>query len=318
LHRSGRWRVVIPAKWSGTGRQRDRYFANREEAERFIADTLREREQYGAQAVTPEERQWVAVLRSELGDLDTLRDVLAHWRRTGRVVQPTAVKGAVERFLAFRKTDKLNPGTASDIEWRLNAFSPPETPGGSKRVYSPEEFNKLLNTAYFWEKRNEQYACLYIALAGLAFMRSQELVRRFEGEPVLEWTDIRWDRREIVVREGVAKSARQKGENTRVCPIHDRLSEWLERLRPDKLEGQVVDLSVRAFRRRLREVHRVAEVPFIDNGLRKSAISYWLAGNKYGIGQVSEWAGNSEASARAHYLKVLTSADHDAWFSAAG
>lgn len=82
--------------------------------------------------------------------------------------------------------------------------------------------------------------------------------------------------------------------------------------------GRIVDCSLTAFRRRLHKVFTDAGVDFIENGLRKSAISYWLARNgEEGVGAVARYAGNSEASCRKHYLRILTKAEGEAWFSAA-
>jgi hypothetical protein len=44
--------VTVPARWSPTGKQRDKYFASKPDAEQFIAQTLKEHEEHGRQAVT--------------------------------------------------------------------------------------------------------------------------------------------------------------------------------------------------------------------------------------------------------------------------
>jgi integrase len=371
--KDGRWQVRVPKKISASGKRESKYFPAESKALAFVKQFKDDRAEHGRRAVTAVDKQWIDVLRTELGDLDVLREVLAHWRRTGRTVTPITAKDAVSRYLEFRSKDKMNPATRHDITWRLHAFATafnetslhhitsghleaflqghtagwsrrsmykrvlqffsyakrqrwiaddpfddldaPETPGGRKDIYTPAQFKALLDASVFADPA----VCLYIALSGLAFMRSQELVRRFDNEPVLEWSDILWKRKLIHVREGVAKSARRKGENQRFPPIHPRLEYWLRMMAPqsEKRTGRIVDVSVRSFRKRIHAVHSAAGVPFKDNGLRKSAISYWLAGNIYGVGQVSEWAGNSEASVRAHYLKILTAEDHKAWFEAA-
>jgi hypothetical protein len=52
-----------------------------------------------------------------------LGEVLDHWRKTGRGVQPISAKDAVESFITFRtKQAKLNPATVHDVTWRLPAF----------------------------------------------------------------------------------------------------------------------------------------------------------------------------------------------------
>lgn len=189
----------------------------------------------------------------------------------------------------------------------------PETPGGRREVYTPKQFEDLLSTSALLDDQ----VCLYIALAGLAFCRSQELVRRFGNEPVIEWTDVLWDRKLLHVRQEVAKSTRRKSGNERFTPLHDSLVAWLKPYSQHQT-GRLIACSVRSFRKRLQKVFEKAKVPFIDNGLRKSAISYWLAGHpEFGVAQVSEWAGNSEQSCRQHYLKILAKEDGLKWFETA-
>jgi hypothetical protein len=361
--------VFVPRKLSETGKRESRYFPSKTKAEQFIKGFKTERREYGKASVSAEERHWIQVARTELGNLDRLREVLDHWRKTGRGVQPISAKDAVESFIAFRtKQTKLNPATVHDVTWRLRAFgrefgasqlhqiSPgqletylsthtegwsrkshhkrllqflshakrhrwiaenpfaelvaPETPGGKREVYTPQQFLDLLQNSVF----SDVEVCLFVALSGLAFFRSQELVRRFGREEVLEWGDILLDRDLIHVREGVAKSTRRKSGNERFTKIHSALSAWLRPVSKGK-SGRIIKSSVRSFRVRLRKVFEKAEVPFIDNGLRKSAISYWLAGHpEFGVAQVSQWAGNSEPSCRQHYLRILTKEQGEEWF----
>ena len=89
-----------------------------------------------------------------------------------------------------------------------------------------------------------------------------------------------------------------------------------QRGKPDKHDR----CSLTAFRRRIKKVFDATEprVGFIDNGLGKSAISYWLAAHpEHGVGEVARYAGNSEASCRKHYLRILTKAQGEAWFNSA-
>ena len=119
----GRWQVFVPRKLSESGKREARYFATKGAAEKFIKDFKVERREHGRSAVSAEEREWVRIARSELETLDRLREVLDHWRRTGRGVQPISAKDAVENFIAFRaKQAKLKPETVRDLSWRLRAF----------------------------------------------------------------------------------------------------------------------------------------------------------------------------------------------------
>jgi hypothetical protein len=59
-----------------------------------------------------------------------------------------------------------------------------------------------------------------------------------------------------------------------------------------------------------------AGVPRIDNGLRHSAISYSLAPNpEHGVALTAQLAGNSEATIRKHYRRLLKPAQGQAWFT---
>jgi hypothetical protein len=361
--------VTVPARWSDSGKQKDRYFETKKDAEKFIADTLSEKREHGKQSVTAEERHWIHAARLELGDLSRLREVLDHWRKTAHGVTSVLVNDAVESFIEFRtKQTKLNAETKRDVTWRLRAFAkafgseslhgitpgqietylaahsegwsrkshhkrllqffshakrhrwialnpfdelqPPDTPGGKREVYTPNQFRVLMLQAVVTDTE----VALYIALAGLAFCRSQELVRRVGNEAVLEWSDVLWDRKQLHIRPEVAKSTRRKSGNERFTPIHETLLQWLRPLSKGR-SGRVITASVRSFRKRLQKVFKKAEVVFIDNGLRHSAISYWLAGHpEFGVAQVSQWAGNSEHSCRMHYLKILTQQDGLEWF----
>lgn len=369
-HATGRWRVTVPAKLSETGKRRDQYFDTKKEAEKFISNTLGEREEHGKQAASSEERYWIQVAKKELGNLDKLRDVLDHWARTGRGVQEISAFKATELFIADRSTAGLNPKTMDDIRWRIRGFGKafadaplhqitpgqiegflkthtagwsrqsfykrirpfftyahrqrwlmenpiheldsPETPRSDRKVYTPQEFKSLLDKSMF----DDPEIALFIALSGLAFFRTRELVRRLKNEPVLEWSDILLDRDEIHVREEVGKHTKRQS-NERFPPIHPVLKNLFCLRAEIARNGRVVNVSIRRFRERLHAVFNRAEVEFVENGLRKSAISYWLAAHPdHGVAQVSKWAGSSESTVRRYYMRILTKEKGEAWFAA--
>jgi hypothetical protein len=362
LAESGKWQI--------------KYFPSEAKARQVIKSIQDTREEHFKQAVTAEERHWINVVRTELGDLAGLRDVLDHYHRTGAGVRPISAQAAATEYVELRKTDRLNLATQHDISWRLRAFGeffgqrpmhqitggeienwlrmytegwprrsmwkrikplfdhakrhrwllenpvddlvPPNRPGGRKEVYTPEQFTALLKTAL----ENDRDVLLYLALAGLGFFRTQEIVRRIGCEDVLEWGDIIWEEgvgpSEIYVRESVAKTTRRKSGGERFVPIHVALSFALLEVPKPEREGRLIKWSVRYFSKRLKAVFEQAGVPFIDNGLRKSAISYWLAAYpEDGIVKVAQYTGNSEASCRTHYLKVLSREDGKRWFAIA-
>jgi hypothetical protein len=114
---------------------------------------------------------------------------------------------------------------------------------------------------------------------------------------------------------------KRKSGNERFVPIHENIFDWLQEFRNDAppTAGRVIDCSVGMFRRLFADLHKQAGVELIPNGMRKSGISYYLAAYpEYGVAQVSRRVGNSEASCRQHYLKVLTKEDGLAWFKCPG
>src|SRR5260370_7259224 len=60
-----------------------RYFGTQDKAEKALAEFKAEREEHGKQAVSSDERRWIGFARQQLGDLDLLPEVIAHWRKTG-------------------------------------------------------------------------------------------------------------------------------------------------------------------------------------------------------------------------------------------
>jgi hypothetical protein len=92
---SGNWRVVVPARWSGTGKRHHRYFDTKGAAERFIADTLTEREAYGRQAITDSERHWLGYLKERISNLELLPEIVNFWKRSGEHFEPIGAADAV-------------------------------------------------------------------------------------------------------------------------------------------------------------------------------------------------------------------------------
>jgi hypothetical protein len=60
---------------------------------------------------------------------------------------------------------------------------------------------------------------------------------------------------------------------------------------------------------------RLAKVEPVDNGLRHSFASYWLArSGKDSFGSLARVMGNSEAVVKRHYDAALSPGDGEAWF----
>jgi len=92
------------------------------------------------------------------------------------------------------------------------------------------------------------------------------------------------------------------------------LRNWLS-IYIGKHSGPIVPDMHKEFAENMRKLHKVAEVPAIHNGLRRSAISHYLAAHpETGIGQLARLAGTSEATIKAHYLEALTPEAGAEWF----
>ena len=84
----------------------------------------------------------------------------------------------------------------------LDKLEAPKTKRVGAKLYTPEQFVAMLQ----WSQANSLHIMLqFLALSGLCFMRTAELVRLYEEEEVLRWDDIGWDRKLIHVRGEVAK-----------------------------------------------------------------------------------------------------------------
>jgi hypothetical protein len=119
---SGLWRIRIPPRLSDGGKWQSKYFRSAAKAREAIQAIEAEKAEHGKAAVTAEERHWINVARTELGDLSQLRPVLDHWRLTGAGVQVKPAQEAVEDFLAHRLNEKTSIRTRHDISYRCRAF----------------------------------------------------------------------------------------------------------------------------------------------------------------------------------------------------
>jgi len=177
-------------------------------------------------------------------------------------------------------------------------------------ILKPEEFERLLRAA------DKDFPALlpYVAISGLAGLRSAELVGMYASEETLQWSDVLWDKGLLQVRPEVAKTTRRKSGDRRYPPIEPALAYWLEGHR--KESGSVVPYSESSFRKQFRKLSNAAGCEPAHNALRHSFASYWLArgGGKEGVGRLAVIMGNSEAVARRHYIETLEPDAGAAWF----
>jgi integrase len=180
-------------------------------------------------------------------------------------------------------------------------------------LYTPDEFERLLRTADVTDRE----LVPFLALSGFGMMRTGELVRPYADKPVLRWENVIWERGLVDVPEAVAKQTRRAVGNRREFPLCDALTHWLESFKGRT--GRIVEPTQSSFRRRLHAVGATAGVKILDNGLRKSAISHFIAANPTtGVVLTARYAGNSEAISRRHYVAWCSEERGLAWFSIRG
>lgn len=142
-------------------------------------------------------------------------------------------------------------------------------------IYSAEAYRALS------EASNLQTRA-FVALGGLAGLRTAEMLRERRSDEVLQWSDVDFENKRITIRPEVSKTDRK-----RYVPMCDALMSWLEPLR--KESGPVVPLSQSAFRKHEAALFTAAEVAPVDNGLRHSFASYWLATHNFRKSRTMEW-----------------------------
>jgi hypothetical protein len=219
-------------------------------------------------------------------------------------LRPVFRYAKLHRFLAINPLENIRPPA---LEYREIA------------IYSPTEMMAMLQVA------EENYPDLvpFLALMAFGFLRTEELIPRFEGDPVLEWSALDWSDGQIFVPHTVAKKARALSTNERAIPFNPALLHWIKPY--VKESGRIVTREKIPAYRALAKIRAKAEfrdvnnelkhVRDIDNGLRHSCLTYWMAANgAESMGTVARWSGNSAAIAKRHYVATVKRLEGKAWF----
>lgn len=158
-------------------------------------------------------------------------------------------------------------------------------------VFTPDDIRLLLKAA-----RPELVPAL--AIGAFAGVRSEEIKR-------LKWEDVRLDQGHIEIRAANAKT-----KVRRLIPLSPNLRSWLAPLA--KPSGPVSPFS--NLGNQFLKLAKRARVRWVRNGLRHSYVSYRTAqcGN---VATVSLEAGNSPSIITQNYLRCVTPAAAERWFS---
>jgi hypothetical protein len=101
-------------------------------------------------------------------------------------------------------------------------------------------------------------------------MRSCEIIPSYPDGPVIEWSDILWNKNLIMVRHEVAKQTKAQ-DRLRYPELGPAAKEWLQLVRKPK--GPILDISLTRYTQLHRELRRALGVKLPRNGWRNSYAS---------------------------------------------
>jgi hypothetical protein len=185
----------------------------------------------------------------------------------------------------------------------MEQVQPPALEYQEIQIYQPAELGRMLKVA------EASYPDLlpFLALMAFGFLRSEELIPRFIGDPVLEWQAFDFSDGQIFVSHAVAKKARALVGNELPIPFNPVLLHWIQPY--VKSSGRIVT------REKISAYRALAKIRDIDNGLRHSCLPYWMAANgEESMGTVARWSGNSAAVAKRHYVATVKRLEGKGWF----
>ncbi len=168
--------------------------------------------------------------------------------------------------------------------------------GGAIEIFTPDEISKLLTAA-------EPDMVPFLAIGAFAGLRSAEIER-------LEWRDVKFETGFIIVEAAKAKTAAR-----RQVEMKSNLRAWLQK--HAQKEGRVLThASDDGLYKQLREVSAKAKVPWKNNALRHSYISYRVA-ESGDVNRTALESGNSPAMIFSNYRELVTPQEARTWFSIA-
>jgi hypothetical protein len=218
-------------------------------------------------------------------------------------------------FLPLKYYNKIRPVFRLAKANRFLAIDPfdsidaPATEYHEITIYTAEELERMLAVA------EESYSDLvpFLALVSFGFLRSEELIARTTNETVLDWSAFDAEDRQIFVPHAVAKRSKTLTGNERAIPYNDALEHWLKPY--IKQSGRIVQREKIAAYRALRKIRHRAQARDLQNGLRHSCLTYWMAANgEESMGTVARWSGNSPAVAKRHYVTAVKRSLGEKWF----
>jgi integrase len=126
----------------------------------------------------------------------------------------------------------------------LSEIKPAKVANGEPNIYSVNAFKALI-------KKADANTLAFVALGGLAGLRTAEMLRERESDEVLQLTDVDFGNNRITIRPEVSKTDRKR--YVPMCPALVRALKPLTRA-----AGGVLPLSQAAFRRAMKKLFEPA------------------------------------------------------------
>jgi len=295
----------------------------REAAERFIEHQKSE----GRKRVTlADDRSRLSKLCREIGHLKvgdiTDHDLRAWLRAFKPGTNRRSMYKALRKFFRWMKREHMIALDPMDEippmdEWgRRTAIIPVKDFQTILEVCaSKKEFSVRVGDQKQPQKTEFSDLLPFFALAGLAGLRTKELVRHYPDDEALRWEDIQWDRGFIHIRSNVAKSTRRSNDERYISNdlTMSALNAWLRPIA--QANGYVIPYKMRKFKERKAALLKMLAIRLPENGLRNSFASYFMtARSEAGAGELAREMGNSETIAKSFYIRALEPRAGKEWF----
>ena len=163
-------------------------------------------------------------------------------------------------------------------------------------IYKVDEVRYMMNSS---PEKSEIRA--FLAIGAFGGLRVAEIQR-------LTWDRIHLKEKEIVLDASITKTSQR-----RIVKMTDNLVEWLTPYIFEMLQGGLVIKNKNIFRKELEKFREANKINWIDNGLRHSGASYYLALTK-NANETAEQMGHSVAVLKNNYMGLVRAEDAVKYF----
>ena len=199
----------------------------------------------------------------------------------------------------------------------MGTLRPLDNWGVNNEVLTTELFQRLLRVTQGLEapreglKVTEKYEGLvpYLVLGGLQGLRTCEIIKEHDNDPVIEWRDFLWKKKLVVVRDEVAKQTRAR-DRLRYVPLE---AATVKILKPLAGTGPVIPVSSSTFYGWRQELCKEMRVRWPENCLRNSYATY--AQTFRSSGDVARAIGDAESTVKRFYVRTLEPGVGKKWFN---